>query len=143
MSHFTLVLHEKFIGERISDSEHDTVRAEAAALGFHNTGTDHGRMVKFPRGTFVAEDDRKLNIEYLGSRLRGLLNRNLSIIYSDGPSAGFGLLPVTSEPPFPVPGTLLSQIAPLSAPVPPLDALAPTARNAMVPPIPLIRKKIW
>ena len=127
MSHFTLVLHEKFTGERISDSEHDTVHAEAAALGFHNTAALNGVTVRLPRGNFFAEAGQSLNVTQLGAQLAALLNRKLSILYSDGPTLGYGLPPVPLAPPIPLSIFLPPQLSPgqraLSASVPPLKTL--------------------
>ena len=52
MSHINVELHEKYVHERIADSEYTIVHEEMRQVGFNQTATTNGIEEHLPRGCY-------------------------------------------------------------------------------------------
>ena len=137
MAQISVELHEKYIGEKISDSDHAVVHEEIGNIGAGQTVAIAGVTRHLPRGCYYAENTSSGAVETAWSNIELRLGRRASVLATiGGHSYGFGLRQV--QAPAALLGRLLAptlgttpQLKPLTnllgslAPYTPLTILTP------------------
>lgn len=85
--------------EYISDSEHEVVYEEMAAINLFRQAAQNGASRQLNRACYFSENGDYVDINRALENIKRRLNREVSAVFKMGTSYGFGLKPVMNYAP--------------------------------------------